>query len=937
MFGTGRGFLHQKVHNLVRSIGFGSKASYGRMIRTICNCLRLESYCALSNIQNGAGHGVLKEYSRLTTFKPFSRDLSTVIDKKIVSDKKFSDNITIVDTIAKAQRVLTILQTNPDTIWAVDTEVADIDVKAQGPVGNGYVTCVSIFGGPLVDFGDGPGTAVWIDNMGAAEGVLNAFKSWFEDPKYKKVWHNYGFDRHVMGNMSINCAGFYADTFHMARLWDTSRDKTTGGGEGYGLEALSTELVRDARLAKVGMKELFGESKLRKDGTKGKVKELPSVRELQESPEHRPKWIEYSAKDAVATWWVRHELEARLRRQDWLVDGKRLGNMYDFYTRYLSTFGDLLTDMERNGIRVDTDVHLPKAEIMAREDRAANEKLFMRWAAQYCPDAKYLNSGSSSQIGAFLFGHYENGVQIAKERVFRIDKSPEEFAAEQVEAVAENPYVNFTAPDIKTVLKERGLKTTGKKAELIARLLDYDALPVKFQSLSHDALVDMCNSRGLSDDGSTAQLIQRLTSDSQHVQKAAKEHDRLEADRLELGDKPKKWRDITITSLDLTPTEFSPARTPQVSAAVLRKLAGTNLFGDEKDAVYGSVYKVFGGGKRGREACLALGALANVGQIDSTITNFLVPLQALVDKDKRIHCSLNLNTETGRLSSRKPNLQNQPALEKDQYRIRDAFIAEPGNTLIVADYGQLELRLLAHITNCKSMLDAFRNGGCFHSRTAVGMYDHIKKAVAEGQVLLEWDYSKGKPTVPLVKDKYASERRKAKTLNFSIAYGKTVHGLAIDWGISKEEAQQTLDAWYADRPEVLQWQESTRAFAKKYGFVRTMMGRYRILHDASGRGPAASHALRAAINTPIQGSAADVVMMAMIKLWQSTVLKELKWKLLLQIHDEVILEGPKETRDLAMKEVRACMERPFDGFGLSPLRVSLDVDAKSADTWYKAK
>jgi len=868
-------------------------------------------------------------------FSAISHKVSAAVSASNPSSK-FSDRITIVDTPAKAKKALKVLKAHPDAVWACDTEVADIDVKQVGPVGNGYVTCVSLFGGPDIDFGDGRGTALWIDNMGSAAGVLDLFKPWFEDQKYKKSWHNYGFDRHVMGNMGINCGGFSADTFHMARLWDSSRDKASGGGEGYGLAALSTELVHDARLAKVSMKDIFGKSKAKKDGSDGKLKEMPSVRELQENPEHRDKWIEYSAKDAIATWWVRHELEVKLRRQDWIVDGKKLGNMYEFYDRYLKDFGELLTEMEKNGILVDTDVHLHQAEMRAREDRDSNEKRFMEWAAQYCPDAKYMNSGSSVQVGAFLFGHYEKGRQIAKERIFRIDKTPEEFAAEQTEAVAENPYINYSAVDIKAALKERGLKTAGKKAELVARLLAYDALPVKFQDLPHETLIDMCNSRGVSDDGTREELVERLTSDSLFVQKAANEHDRKEATQMELRGAPKKWREITINTIGLTPTEFSPARTPQVSAAVLRKLAGSNLE-DEKNAVYGSIYKVFQGGKRGREACLALGALASVGQIESTITNFLVPLQALVDKQKRIHCSLNLNTETGRLSSRKPNLQNQPALEKDQYRIRDAFIAEPGNTLIVADYGQLELRLLAHITNCESMLTAFRNGGCFHSRTAVGMYDYIKKAVENKEVLLEWDYSKGQPTVPLVKDTYASERRKAKTLNFSIAYGKTVHGLALDWGISKEEAQETLDAWYRDRPEVRDWQDKTRAFAKKYGFVRTMMGRYRILHDAGGRGPSAGHALRAAINTPIQGSAADVVMMAMIKLWKSPVLKELKWKLLLQIHDEVILEGPQEHRDAAMAEVRACMEQPFDGFGLSPLKVFLDVDAKSADSWYKAK
>ena len=141
----------------------------------------------------------------------------------------------------------------------------------------------------------------------------------------------------------------------------------------------------------------------------------------------------------------------------------------------------------------------------------------------------------------------------------------------------------------------------------------------------------------------------------------------------------------------------------------------------------------------------------------------LDPTSAFRPHHTQVHCSLNLNTETGRLSARSPNLQNQPALEKDQYRIRQAFTAEPGNSLVVADYGQLELRLLAHITNCQSMIDAFASGGCFHSRTAMGMFDHVKAAVGSGECLLEWDYSKGEqPTAPLLKDMFGSERRRAK-------------------------------------------------------------------------------------------------------------------------------------------------------------------------------
>ena len=113
--------------------------------------------------------------------------------------------------------------------------------------------------------------------------------------------------------------------------------------------------------------------------------------------------------------------------------------------------------------------------------------------------------------------------------------------------------------------------------------------------------------------------------------------------------------------------------------------------------------------------------------------------------------------------------------------------------------------------------------------------------------------------------------------------------MAIDWGISKEEAQETLDAWYADRIEVREWQENTKNEAKKRQHVRTIMGRYRKLPDASLPGYRSGHALRAAINSPIQGTAADIVMMAMIKISKSEILKNIKWKLLLQIHDEVIM------------------------------------------------
>ncbi|CAL9136064.1 unnamed protein product [Musa textilis] len=175
------------------------------------------------------------------------------------------------------------------------------------------------------------------------------------------------------------------------------------------------------------------------------------------------------------------------------------------------------------------------------------------------------------------------------------------------------------------------------------------------------------------------------------------------------------------------------------------------------------------------------------------------------------------------------NQANQPALEKDRYKIRQAFIAGPGNSLIVADYGQLGLRILAHLANCKSMLEAFRAGGDFHSRAAMNMYAHVREAVEKQSVLLEWHPQPGedKPPVPLLKDAFGSERRKAKMLNFSIAYGKTPVGLSRDWKVSVKEAKDTVSLWYKERQEVLFWQEERKKEALENKCVRTLLGRSR--------------------------------------------------------------------------------------------------------------
>lgn len=637
----------------------------------------------------------------------------------------------IVDNEATARAALSVLHAHPNLTWACDTEVADIDVKKVGPVGNGKVICVSIYGGDSVDFGGGNST-LWINNDGESDGVLQYFKEWFESDKYRKVWHNYGFDRHVMYNEGIDCRGFAGDTMHMARLWDSSRDKATGGGAGYSLEALSTDPhlfpddVAGKKFAKTKMKDLFGVARLKKDGEESKIKELPDLRVLQNDPSTRNQWIEYSARDAVATWWVGYRLRQELQKMPWQVESQQLppingkkANMYHFYDQYLKDFGEVLTDMERNGIKVDTNGHLKQAEQAARAERDRLENMFLEWAKDYCTESKHINIASSAQMQQLLFGEYEDYVLKSRERSFRIDKTPEEFEAEMQEVLKLNPYAQATAGEIKTLLKDRGLKLAGTKDELITRLLEFDKRLPNILQLSSEDLIEKCELRGIATDSISHErlaheylkseflnegaLLRKQAAETKKLAKLAaleqskealqakaeasmlvnpyaqvglnelktilkerglkqsgtkeeicirllnydnrlpellklsseelaekcesrgldcsNDHEEMarvylaseflsegklaaaEAKKLtknEEGDAltveavetapvnatmPKKYRDMIITTIGLTPTDFTPTGIPQVSASVLKKLSGQNVFGDGECAL----------------------------------------------------------------------------------------------------------------------------------------------------------------------------------------------------------------------------------------------------------------------------------------------------------------------------------------------------------------
>jgi len=313
-----------------------------------------------------------------------------------------------------------------EVIHACDTEVMEIELKKVGPVGNGYVTCASIYSGPDFDYGlgDGPGTALWIDNLDDAYGILQEFKDWFEDVRFKKVWHNVGFDRHVMWNEGIDVKGFGGDTMHMARLQDTSRAKY-GAGTGYGLEALTADILGRR---KKPMKEIFGIKRLRKDGSEGALVDVPAVEILQRDPQFRQKWIIYSAFDAEGTWLLHQQLQHKLQEMPWYQQH----NLYQYYDMHMRKFGEVLTDMERRGIQVDAKDYLASVEVQARKDRIRHVAAFREWACrQIGPDGLAINPASSTQLCTFLFGGAANSKTKELTEDVRVFKIPREDIMEE--------------------------------------------------------------------------------------------------------------------------------------------------------------------------------------------------------------------------------------------------------------------------------------------------------------------------------------------------------------------------------------------------------------------------------------------------------------------------------------------------------------------------
>ncbi len=291
------------------------------------------------------------------------------------------------------------------------------------------------------------------------------------------------------------------------------------------------------------------------------------------------------------------------------------------------------------------------------------------------------------------------------------------------------------------------------------------------------------------------------------------------------------------------------------------------------------------------------------------LSTYIDALPALINPTTgKVHTSFNQTvTATGRLSSSNPNLQNIPIRDEQGKEIRRAFIAEQGCLFLSADYSQVELRIMAHLSGDKRMIAAFENDHDIHAATAANIYK-----------------------VPL--ESVTSEmRRKAKTANFGIIYGISAFGLAERLGIPRSEAKELIDSYFATFPEVRTYIDEAVATARKNGFVETLLHRKRYLPDiASHNATVRAFAERNAVNAPIQGTAADIIKIAMVRIDERLEHEGLKTQMILQVHDELNFNVPLDELERVQTLVREEME------GAYQLRVPLKVDIGTGHNWLEA-
>ena len=363
------------------------------------------------------------------------------------------------------------------------------------------------------------------------------------------------------------------------------------------------------------------------------------------------------------------------------------------------------------------------------------------------------------------------------------------------------------------------------------------------------------------------------------------------------------------------PKKTGIARDPYIGAIVVDAATGKVLFEELGLPVQGKTGKT----KSYSTAADVLEALAPFHAIAQTVLDYrqitklkgtyVDALPLLMDSHGRIHTTFNpAGAATGRLSSSNPNLQNIPIRSDLGRDIRAAFVPEPGWTLLVADYSQIELRLLAHFSGDPVLVDAFQHNEDIHTRTASEVF-----GVAPLMVTPEM-------------------RRNAKAVNFGIVYGQTSFGLAAQLGIPRDEADRYIKGYFERYAGVKKWIDKIVAEVRGRGYTLTLHGRRRPIPDIQSTNVnARNFAERTAVNTPLQGTASDLIKLAMIHIDSDLKAAGMGSRMLLQVHDELVLECPPGEVDAASKLVRRGMEN------VASLKVPLLAETGTGSNWRDAK
>ena len=369
-----------------------------------------------------------------------------------------------------------------------------------------------------------------------------------------------------------------------------------------------------------------------------------------------------------------------------------------------------------------------------------------------------------------------------------------------------------------------------------------------------------------------------------------------------------RLREIEREIQDLVGYNFNVNSTQQLSGALFIKLAlPTESLRKTKSGHYSTAANVLEG-LRGQHEVIDL--ILEQRQLTKLKSTYVDALPQLVNPSTgRIHTSFNqTGAVTGRISSSNPNLQNIPIRTELGRAVRRAFVADEGWKLVAADYSQVELRVMAHIAQDPGLLSAFERGEDIHAATAAAVL--------------------GVPLDEITKD----QRRIAKSVNFGLSYGQSAFGLAQQTGMSREEAAQFIKTYFEKYPGVRDYIDHTKHQAAEQGYVETLLGRRRYFPNlATMRGPERGRAEREAINMPIQGTAADIIKIAMIRLHKTLPERGMRARMLLQVHDELVLEAPNDELEAVVLLVREVMSGAFE------LSVPLKVDVEVGQNWLEMK